>query len=83
MPEINAVGVVGAGTMGHGIAQVAAQAGYATVLYDVARELAQQGLQRIGENLDVFGFSLDNSAMAALAGLERGFRTGSHPDSVN
>jgi 3-hydroxybutyryl-CoA dehydrogenase len=52
MPEISAVGVVGAGTMGHGIAQVAAQAGYATVLYDVAKELAQQGLQRIGENLD-------------------------------
>ena len=38
---------------------------------------------RIGENLDVFGFSLDDDAMAALAGLERGFRTGSHPDSVN
>ena len=52
MPEISAVGVVGAGTMGHGIAQVAAQAGFATVLYDVARELAQQGLQRIGDNLD-------------------------------
>jgi len=52
MPEISTVGVVGAGTMGHGIAQVAAQAGYATVLYDVAKELAQQGLQRIAENLD-------------------------------
>ena len=38
---------------------------------------------RIRENLDVFGFSLDDAAMAALAGLERGFRTGSHPDSVN
>ena len=38
---------------------------------------------RIGENLDVFGFSLDDAAMQALAGLERGFRTGSHPDSVN
>src|SRR4051812_17589681 len=52
MPEISAVGVVGAGTMGHGIAQVAAQAGYATVLYDVAKELSSRGLQRIGENLD-------------------------------
>ncbi|MGP4032055.1 aldo/keto reductase [Pseudarthrobacter sp. 1C304] len=38
---------------------------------------------RIRENLDVFGFSLDDAAMAALAGLERGVRTGSHPDSVN
>jgi 3-hydroxybutyryl-CoA dehydrogenase len=50
--DIQMVGVIGAGTMGHGIAQVAAQAGYATVLYDVAPDLAQRGLQRIGENLD-------------------------------
>jgi len=52
MPEISAVGVVGAGTMGHGIAQVAAQAGWRTVLYDVAEDLARKGLQRIAENLD-------------------------------
>ena len=38
---------------------------------------------RIRENLDVFGFSLDAAGMAALAGLERGHRTGSHPDNVN
>ncbi|MDR7080892.1 diketogulonate reductase-like aldo/keto reductase [Arthrobacter ginsengisoli] len=38
---------------------------------------------RIRENLNVFGFSLEAAAMDALAGLERGFRTGSHPDSVN
>lgn len=38
---------------------------------------------RIRDNLDVFGFSLDDAAMAAMAGLERGVRTGSHPDSVN
>jgi diketogulonate reductase-like aldo/keto reductase len=38
---------------------------------------------RIRDNLDVFSFSLDDAAMAALAGLERGVRTGSHPDSVN
>jgi 2,5-diketo-D-gluconate reductase A len=38
---------------------------------------------RIRENLDVFGFSLDAADMDALAGLERGFRTGSHPDNVN
>ncbi len=51
MSEIKSVGVLGAGTMGHGIAQVAAQAGYQTLLYDVTSELAQRGLQRISENL--------------------------------
>ena len=38
---------------------------------------------RIRENLNVFGFSLDDDAMDALAGLDRGVRTGSNPDSVN
>jgi 3-hydroxybutyryl-CoA dehydrogenase len=38
--------------MGHGIAQAAAQAGYATVLYDVAEELWSKGLQRVAQNLD-------------------------------
>lgn len=38
---------------------------------------------RIRENLNVFGFTLDPEDMAALAGLERGHRTGSHPDDVN
>ena len=51
MSEIKSVGVLGAGTMGHGIAQVAAQAGYQTLLYDVTSDLAQRGLQRISENL--------------------------------
>src|SRR5260370_35939322 len=37
--------------MGRGSAQVAAQAGYQTLLYDVTSELAQRGLQRISENL--------------------------------
>jgi diketogulonate reductase-like aldo/keto reductase len=38
---------------------------------------------RIRENLNVFGFALDDQDMAALSALERGERTGSHPDSVN
>ena len=45
------VGVIGAGTMGHGIAQVAAQAGHRTLLFDVAAPLAEKGLLRIGDNL--------------------------------
>jgi diketogulonate reductase-like aldo/keto reductase len=38
---------------------------------------------RIRENMDIFGFELTDRDMAALAELERGQRTGSHPDNVN
>ncbi|MGQ0505480.1 MAG: 3-hydroxyacyl-CoA dehydrogenase family protein [Myxococcaceae bacterium] len=51
MAEITTLGVLGAGTMGHGIAHVAAVAGYRTFLYDVTRELAEKGLKKIGDNL--------------------------------
>ena len=51
MKGIEKVGVIGAGTMGHGIAQVAAAAGCDVVLMDSTHELAERGLQRIRENL--------------------------------
>jgi 2,5-diketo-D-gluconate reductase A len=35
---------------------------------------------RIRANLDVFGFELDADDLAAVAGIETGERTGSHPD---
>lgn len=38
---------------------------------------------RIRENLDIFGFELSGRDMAAVAELDRGQRTGSHPDNVN
>ncbi|MGN7250288.1 MULTISPECIES: aldo/keto reductase [unclassified Arthrobacter] len=38
---------------------------------------------RIRENLDVFGFELSALDMADIEALERGHRTGSHPDNVN
>ncbi len=41
------IGVVGAGTMGAGIAQVSAQAGYETLIYDVSQEFVDKGLGRI------------------------------------
>ena len=37
--------------------------------------------RRLRENLDVFGFQLTDDDMAAVAALETGERTGSHPDS--
>lgn len=46
------VTVIGSGTMGHGIAQVCAQAGFAVVLYDVAAEPLEAGRARIATNLD-------------------------------
>ncbi len=45
--------VLGAGTMGHGIAQVAAQAGYETRLHDVDAGAIDRGLAKIRETLDV------------------------------
>jgi 3-hydroxybutyryl-CoA dehydrogenase len=52
MKDIDTLGVIGAGTMGHGIAHVAAQAGFRTLLFDVTQELAERGRKRISENLD-------------------------------
>lgn len=45
------VSVFGAGTMGHGIAQVSAQAGYAVTLYDLTEDAVEAGRARIDKNL--------------------------------
>ena len=45
------VGIVGAGTMGSGIAQLAALAGYETVIYDPDPEAMEGGALRIGDDL--------------------------------
>jgi len=45
------IGVIGAGTMGNGIAQVAARAGYSVVMRDVKDEFLQRGLQAIDGSL--------------------------------
>ncbi len=47
---MNRIGVVGAGTMGNGIAQVFAQIGKEVVLVDVAEDLLEKALARIGKN---------------------------------
>jgi 3-hydroxybutyryl-CoA dehydrogenase len=49
--KVEKIGVVGAGTMGAGIAQVAAQAGFSTLVYDIAQEFIDKGLSRIGSFL--------------------------------
>ncbi|MGY2488840.1 3-hydroxybutyryl-CoA dehydrogenase [Cupriavidus sp. CP313] len=50
--SISNVGVIGAGTMGNGIAQVCAAAGINVVLMDVSDEALQRGLSVISESLD-------------------------------
>ena len=46
------VGVLGAGTMGNGIAHVFARSGYDVVLCDVEQRFLDRGLETIGKNLD-------------------------------
>ena len=46
------VGVIGAGQMGSGIAQTAAQFGYQVLLTDVSQEIADKGKAGIGKALD-------------------------------
>ena len=48
---IGTVGIVGAGTMGHGIAQVAVAAGYRVVLADTAAAALERGVAQVGRGL--------------------------------
>jgi 3-hydroxybutyryl-CoA dehydrogenase len=52
MTSITRVGIIGAGTMGAGIAQVAASSGFEVVLIDTEEEFVQRGLGRIESGLD-------------------------------
>jgi 3-hydroxybutyryl-CoA dehydrogenase len=49
---IRSIAVIGAGTMGQGIAQVCAVSGFKVLLYDVQPELIQNGIAAIRKNLD-------------------------------
>jgi 3-hydroxybutyryl-CoA dehydrogenase len=49
--KIEKVGVLGAGLMGHGIAQVAAQSGYAVVLREVDEETLAKGVGKVEKQL--------------------------------
>ena len=51
LSEITVVGVVGAGTMGNGITQVAATAGYTVVMRDIDDEYVENGLDNIDDSL--------------------------------
>jgi len=49
---IQRVGVIGAGTMGNGIAHVFGRCGFHVVLCDVEQRFLDRGLDTIGKNLD-------------------------------
>ncbi len=49
---IQRIGVIGAGTMGNGIAHVFARSGFSVVLCDVEQRFLDRGLATIGKNLD-------------------------------
>ena len=48
------IGIIGAGTMGNGIAQTAANAGFDVVLCDVKEEFLERGVQNVSKSLDRF-----------------------------
>jgi 3-hydroxybutyryl-CoA dehydrogenase len=50
--EIKTVGVIGAGTMGNGIAHVFVRSGYSVILCDIEQRFLDRALETIGKNLD-------------------------------
>jgi 3-hydroxybutyryl-CoA dehydrogenase len=52
MDLLKVIGVAGSGTMGNGIAHVAARAGYRVLLFDVQPDALTRGLETISKNLD-------------------------------
>jgi 3-hydroxybutyryl-CoA dehydrogenase len=64
MTAIGRIGVVGAGTMGHGIAQVAVQSGYEVVLADTVPAALERGVAQVAKGL---GRLVDKGKLAADA----------------
>ncbi|MDW8140960.1 MAG: 3-hydroxyacyl-CoA dehydrogenase/enoyl-CoA hydratase family protein [Candidatus Bipolaricaulota bacterium] len=54
LEDVKTIAVLGAGTMGHGIAQVAAMAGYRVKMRDINEELVKKGYDQIAWSLGKF-----------------------------
>ncbi|MCD6493546.1 MAG: 3-hydroxybutyryl-CoA dehydrogenase [Archaeoglobaceae archaeon] len=52
--DVKVVGVLGAGTMGNGIAQVCAMAGFEVIMRDIKQEFVDRGMQTIKKSLSKF-----------------------------
>jgi 3-hydroxybutyryl-CoA dehydrogenase len=70
-PEIRKIGVVGLGSMGAGIAQLAIEAGYETIGREVTSELGQQARERVSHFLQRKVDKDRMSATARQAALDR------------
>jgi 3-hydroxybutyryl-CoA dehydrogenase len=79
---IQSIGVCGAGTMGSGIAQVAAMAGYRTILYDVDPGMVGKGRAGIEKSLESLRDKKKMTAAEQLAVLERLSFTHHLPDCM-
>ncbi|RKD97812.1 3-hydroxyacyl-CoA dehydrogenase/enoyl-CoA hydratase family protein [Halopiger aswanensis] len=71
LEDINTVAVLGAGNMGHGIAEVAAIAGYDVTMRDIKDEFVQNGYDQIEWSLDKLAEKDQLSQEEADAALER------------
>ncbi|WP_049970192.1 3-hydroxyacyl-CoA dehydrogenase/enoyl-CoA hydratase family protein [Haladaptatus cibarius] len=71
LEEINTIAVLGAGNMGHGIAEVAALAGYDVNLRDIKEEFVQNGYDQIEWSLGKLAEKDQLSEAEADAALER------------
>lgn len=68
--RIEKIAVIGAGTMGHGIAQVAALSGFSVALEDLSRELVERAMAKIERNLKravELGKATEAEASAAIS----------------
>ena len=50
--EIKKIGVIGAGQMGNGIAQVCAQSGFELIMVDIEQRFVDKGMATITKNMD-------------------------------
>jgi 3-hydroxybutyryl-CoA dehydrogenase len=74
MSEISTVGVLGAGTMGNGIAHIFARQGFKVLLCDVDQQFLSRGIETIRKNLsrEVARRKLFHEEMEAALGLING-----------
>jgi 3-hydroxybutyryl-CoA dehydrogenase len=80
--DVKKIAVVGAGLMGHGIAQVFALAGYPVAVYDVDPQRARKALDGIAANLKLFQDRGITTAAEAEGALRRLRATTSLADAV-
>ena len=71
LDDINSIAVLGAGNMGHGIAEVAALAGYDVAMRDIEEEFVQDGYEQIEWSLGKLAENEQISEEAADAALDR------------